>query len=125
MCALAGAAMERATQALLQSNLLAAERIITDHDHLAPRMQTKAEESAFVLLALQAPGAEDLRLVVGMIQNVAHAERMGGLAVHVAKLARRRHPDHAVPEDVNGYFAEMGSDQAIEAILSRFMGTSD
>ena len=27
---------------------------------------------------------------------------------HVAKMARRRHPDHAVPEDVNGYFAEMG-----------------
>ena len=33
---------------------------------------------------------------------------MGGLAVHVAKLARRRHPDPVLPEEVNGYFAEMG-----------------
>jgi phosphate transport system protein len=30
------------------------------------------------------------------------------LALHVAKIARRRHPRHAVPEEVNGYFAEMG-----------------
>ena len=30
------------------------------------------------------------------------------LALHVAKIARRRHPQHALPEQVNGYFAEMG-----------------
>ena len=41
------------------------------------------------------------------MQNVANAERMGGLALHVAKIARRRHPEHALPEEVNGYFAEM------------------
>jgi phosphate transport system protein len=33
---------------------------------------------------------------------------MGALALHVAKVARRRHPAHALPEDVSGYFAEMG-----------------
>src|SRR5215211_2322540 len=33
---------------------------------------------------------------------------MHALAMHVAKMARRRQPDHAVPEDVNGYFVEMG-----------------
>jgi hypothetical protein len=33
---------------------------------------------------------------------------MGALALHVAKIVRRRHPAHALPEDVNGYFAEMG-----------------
>ena len=33
---------------------------------------------------------------------------MGALALHVAKIARRRHPQHALPEEVNGYFAEMG-----------------
>jgi phosphate transport system protein len=33
---------------------------------------------------------------------------MGGLALHVAKIARRRHPEHALPQEVNGYFAEMG-----------------
>src|SRR5689334_21079527 len=107
MCGLAAAATERATQALLHADLLAAERVITDHAHLA-RMHAMAQEAAFILLALQAPVAGDLRLVVATTQNLAHAERMGGLAVHVAKLARRRHPDPALPEEVNGYFAEMG-----------------
>jgi phosphate transport system protein len=99
--------MERATQALLQADLLQAEQVITDHDELV-RMKAEAEESAFVLLALQSPVAGDLRAVVGCLQNVANAERMGGLALHVAKITRRRHPAHALPEEVNGYFAEMG-----------------
>ncbi len=108
MCGLAGEAMQRATQALLQADLVLAEQVITNHDQLS-RMQSQAEEVAFALLALQAPVARDLRLVVGSMQNVANAERMGGLALHVAKIARRRHPAHALPEEVNGYFAEMGT----------------
>ena len=108
MCGLAGLAMERATQALLQSDLPLAEKVITDHEHLT-RMKIEAEESSFVLLALQSPVAADLLAVVGSMQNVADAERMGGLARHVAKIARRRHPDRALPEQVNGYFAEMGT----------------
>jgi phosphate transport system protein len=107
MCGLAGVAMERATQALLQADLVLAEQVITDHDQIAA-MSAKAEESAFVLLALQAPVAGDLRSIVGSIQIVADVDRMGALALHVAKIARRRHPQHALPEEVNGYFAEMG-----------------
>jgi phosphate transport system protein len=107
MCGLAGAAMERATQALLQADLVLAEQVITDHEQIAA-MSAKAEESAFVLLALQAPVAGDLRAIVSSIQIVADVDRMGALALHVAKIARRRHPQHALPEEVNGYFAEMG-----------------
>ena len=124
MCGLAGLAMERATQALLQADLVLAEHVITDHDHLS-RMQTEAEEAAFLVLALQSPVAGDLRMVVGSMQNVADAERMGGLALHVAKIARRRHPDHALPEEVNGYFAEMGrvavdlGNNARDVVISR------
>ena len=107
MCGLAGLAMDRATQALLHADLAMAEQVITDHDQLA-HMQICAEEAAFALLALQAPVAGDLRLVFGSFQNVADAERMGALALHVAKIARRRHPHDALPEEVTGYFAEMG-----------------
>jgi phosphate transport system protein len=107
MCGLAGAAMERATQALLQADLVLAEQVITDHEQIAG-MSARAEESAFVLLALQAPVAGDLRAIVTSIQIVADVDRMGALALHVAKIARRRHPQHALPEEVNGYFAEMG-----------------
>src|SRR5260370_976544 len=107
MCGLAGADMERATQALLQADLVLAEQVSTDHEQIAA-MSAKAEESAFVLLALQAPVAGGLRAIVSSIQIVADVDRMGALALHVAKIARRRHPQHALPEEVNGYFAEMG-----------------
>src|SRR4051794_21949056 len=107
MCGLAGVAMDRATRALLEADLAVAEQVIGEHDVIV-ELKAKAEETAFVLLALQSPVAGDLRLVVGSMQNVADAERMGGLALHVAKIARRRHPAHAVPEEVNPYFAEMG-----------------
>ncbi|MCT7657657.1 phosphate signaling complex protein PhoU [Mycobacterium deserti] len=107
MCGLAGAAMERATQALLQADLVLAEQVISDHEQIVA-MSARAEEAAFVLLALQAPVAGDLRAIVSSIQIVADVDRMGALALHVAKIARRRHPHHALPEEVNGYFAEMG-----------------
>ena len=107
MCGLAGVAMERATTALRDSDLEAAEAVIADHEHLAA-MRTEAEEAAFLLLALQAPVAADLRVVVGSMQNVADAERMGGLARHVAEIARRRHPDCTVPAEVREVFADMG-----------------
>jgi phosphate transport system protein len=123
MCGLAGIAMEHATQALLQADLPLAEQVITDHDRLIT-MRASAEENALMLLALQSPVAGDLRAIVSSLQNVADAERMGGLALHVAKIARRRHPAHALPEEVNGYFAEMGrvavelGNSAQEVVLS-------
>ncbi|MCH5644954.1 phosphate signaling complex protein PhoU [Gordonia sp. ABSL49_1] len=107
MCELAGAAMARATQALLQADLAVAEEVITDNDRMS-ELSARAEEQAFALLALQAPVAGDLRGIVSGFQIVADVDRMGALALHVAKIARRRHPAKALPEEVNGYFAEMG-----------------
>jgi phosphate transport system protein len=107
ICALAGQAMQRATEALLQADLVLAEAVIGEHDEIL-RTAARAEQDAFRLLALQAPVAGDLRAVIASLQNVADAERMGGLALHVAKIVRRRHPAHALPEEVRGYFAEMG-----------------
>jgi phosphate transport system protein len=124
MCGMAGIAMERATQSLLQADLVLAEQVISDHEQISA-LSVQAEETAFVLLALQAPVAGDLRAVVSSIQIVADVDRMGALALHVAKIARRRHPQHALPEEVNGYFAEMGrvavelGNAAQEAVATR------
>lgn len=124
MCGLAGAAMERATRALLQADLVLAEQVISDHEQISA-MSVEAEENAFAVLALQSPVAGDLRAVVSSIQIVADVDRMGALALHVAKIARRRHPQHALPEEVNGYFAEMGrvavdlGNSAQEVLLTR------
>ena len=107
MCEQAGLAMERATRALLQADLELAEQVISELREIAPTV-AGIEDDALRLLALQAPVAGDLRAVVSSLKNVADVQRMHALALHVAKIARRRHPSHAVPEDVNGYFAEMG-----------------
>lgn len=107
MCGSAGKAMELATQALLQADLVLAEQVITDHD-LVLQQARKTEEQALTVLALQAPVAGDLRAVVSALKNIADVDRMAALALHVAKITRRRHPQKVLPEEVNGYFTEMG-----------------
>lgn len=107
MCGVAGQAMHDATQALLAADAALAERVIGGHDEMMVNV-VRAEQEVFTLLALQAPVATDLRVVVASLRNVADADRMGALAKHVAKIVRRRHPAHAIPEDVNSVFAEMG-----------------
>jgi phosphate transport system protein len=106
-CRMTGTLMERATQALLLGDLVLAEQVIGDYEQV-PEACAAAEGAGLALLARQALMARDLRAVVGSIQIVADLERMGALALHVAKIARRRHPRTALPEQVNGYFAEMG-----------------
>jgi phosphate transport system protein len=106
-CGMSGRAMERATRALLDADLDAAQAVILGDEDITA-LTGHAEENAFVLLALQAPVAGDLRAVVSAIQIAADVRRMGALAVHVAKIARLRHPHHAVPAEVRPHLEEMG-----------------
>lgn len=124
MCDLAGAAMKGATQALLQADAAAAERVIGDHEVLVA-MRERVEKEAFDLLALQQPVAGELRAVFAAIDIVGDVERMGALAVHVAKIARREYPRHVVPEDLRATFADMAevantlSENAKRALITR------
>jgi phosphate transport system protein len=124
MCHAVGIAIQRATAALLEADLGLAEQVISG-DAEVDQMRAQAEEQAFALLALQAPVATDLRTVLSAIYAVGDLERMGDLAAHIAQAARRRHPAHAVPEQVTGFFAEMGrlaaklSDDAEQVIRTR------
>jgi phosphate transport system protein len=108
MCGLAADAMEHATQALLGADLSVAEQVIADHEHIVA-MSKQTEARALKLLALQQPVAGDLRTIVATIHVGADIERMGALAVHVARISRRRHPECALPDDVRDCFAEMGT----------------
>jgi phosphate transport system protein len=108
MCGLAADAMEHATQALLGADLSVAEQVIADHEHIV-EMSRMAEDGVVKLLATQQPVAGDLRTIVSALHVGADIERMGALAVHVASIARRRHPECALPDDVRDCFAEMGT----------------
>ncbi|MGD1240885.1 phosphate signaling complex protein PhoU [Mycobacterium seoulense] len=124
MCGLANEAMRRATQALLEADLDAAERVIREHDRLV-EMRARAEREAFALLALQQPVAGELRAIFSAIQIIADIERMGALAVHIAKIARREHPNRMLPDDLRACFADMArvavvlGESARQALASR------
>jgi len=99
-------AVRDATRALLEANLQLAERVIGG-DTRIDAMHDELEMRAFTIMARQAPVAGELRTLVAVIQMVAALGRMGDLAAHVAKIARLRYPEHAVPPSLNDNFAQM------------------
>ena len=99
-------ALAQATRALLEADLATAEQGNTDHDLVAALAQ-RCEERAVTLLALQAPVARDLRTVVATLNLVVGLLRMGALAQHVARIARRRHPSCAVPGPARTVITQM------------------
>ena len=113
---LVGSAMNRATQSLLDADLRMAEDVIAA-DIDIDSVTSEIEETCFDIIALQAPVASDLRVVIGGLRIAASLERMGDLAEHVAKQARMRYPNPAVPGELRGTFAEMGG--LAEAIVSK------
>jgi len=89
-------AVALATRALLTADAEIAEKVISD-DALIDAARERIEHTSFELLALQQPVASDLRMLVAALRMVADLERMGDLSVHVAKVARLRVPQPAVP----------------------------
>ncbi|WP_017242431.1 phosphate signaling complex protein PhoU [Streptomyces sp. SS] len=107
MARLVGSAIGRATTAMLDADLKLAESVIAA-DQKVDDLQHDLEARAIALLARQQPVATDLRIVVTSLRMSADLERSGDLAQHVAKLARLRFPDTAVPRDLHATILEMG-----------------
>lgn len=93
-------AVSLATQALLEADASVAETVIAG-DRVIDETTETIEERALLLLATQQPVATDLRQLVATLRMVADLQRMGDLSVHVAKIARRRSPQVAVPESLH------------------------
>lgn len=107
MCRMVADAMGQATTALLTADLVLAEQIISE-DSKVDEARANCEEKAFSLLARQSPVATDLRSVLAAVHVAGDLERMGDLALHVAKATRRRHPQQVLPNQVREEFAQMG-----------------
>jgi phosphate transport system protein len=107
MTTLVAFAMERATQALLDANLAQADQVIAD-DKRIDALRSDLEERTFQLIAQQQPVATDLRVLISTIHLAADLERMGDLAHHVAKVARLRYPEVAVPPEARDIISQMG-----------------
>ena len=107
MTSLVGSAMSRATTALLDADLTLAESVIEADEHIDV-LYRQTDARVFNLMARQQPVAGDLRILVTSLRMVADLERMGDLALHVAKIARLRYPASAVPPELRPTIAEMG-----------------
>ncbi|KJY36368.1 phosphate signaling complex protein PhoU [Kitasatospora purpeofusca] len=107
MARLVGSALGRATTALLDADLALAESVIAA-DGKVNDLHHELENRAIDLLARQQPVATDLRIVVTSLRMSADLERCGDLARHVAKVARLRYPECAVPTDLHATVLELG-----------------
>jgi phosphate transport system protein len=102
-----GSAMSTATTALLDADVALADLVIAGDQQIDAERES-IEQRCFTLLARQQPVAGDLRTITTTMRIVSDLERMGDLAEHIAKLARMRFPDHAVPQEVRPAFLEAG-----------------
>jgi phosphate transport system protein len=114
MTRLAGSAVTRATTALLDADVHLAESVIAADDQL-DAIRTRLDALSVDLLARQQPVATDLRIVVTSMRMSSDLERMGDLARHIAKVARLRYPESAVPAPLAAHVLQMG--QVAERIV--------
>ncbi|MGI5127017.1 phosphate signaling complex protein PhoU [Pseudonocardia sp. CA-107938] len=120
MCTAAAAALRTATVALRDERPRLAERVVTG-DAAIDDLRAEVERQALTAMALNAPVAGDLRTLVAAIRCAGDIERMGDLATHVARAARRR----PVPDAARSIFERMGelaaemADQAAEVARTR------
>src|SRR5688500_2616036 len=77
--------------ALFENDTEQARLVVTEDDRVDD-IYLATHTRILSLLALQAPVAGDLRLVSAILHSNMHVERMGDLAVNIAKFVLDRHP---------------------------------
>ena len=89
--------IQRAVTALVRSSDALAQEVI-DRDVEVDKDERDIDEMAFLILARRQPVASDLRFVMVSLKIVTDLERIGDLAVNIAKraLTLNRHPPEAV-----------------------------
>jgi phosphate transport system protein len=107
LTAMVSASMTKATTAILSCDLKLAEEVIAT-DVKIDDYQHENDSRIIDIIARQQPVASDLRALVTALRMGSDLERMGDLANHVAKVARLRHPNAAVPPELVAIIQAMG-----------------
>lgn len=125
MTELVGEAIANATNALLNGDLALAQKVISGDESLN-QLNADVEDKCFQISSTQAPVARKLRTVMSGVRMATSLERMGDLAVHIAKQVRLRYPNPAIPAELNATFAEMGvAAQKIVKQTGKVIATND
>jgi phosphate transport system protein len=114
---LAGNAVQRSVQALMERDEGLAEQVIAEDDPI-DELYLRIDNELLTMLALQNPVATDLRLVSAIIHGCHHLERIGDQAVNIAKvyLAAEGYPGS---ESIRTELNEMG--EIVVAMIRRAM----
>ena len=90
-------AIRGSVRALAERDLRRAELVLRD-ENTVNRMHHDISDSCLRLLATEQPVATDLRQIVGTLNVIAQLERIGDLAVHVARVAQRLASEQLIKE---------------------------
>ena len=107
LTAMVASSMTKATTAILSCDLKLAEEVIATDVNIDD-YQHENDSRIINIIARQQPVASDLRALVTALRMGSDLERMGDLAHHVAKVARLRHPNAAVPPELVAIIQAMG-----------------
>jgi phosphate transport system protein len=107
LTAMVSASMSKATTAILSCDLKLAEEVIATDVNIDD-YQHENDSRIIDIIARQQPVASDLRALVTALRMGSDLERMGDLSNHVAKVARLRHPNAAVPPELVAIIQAMG-----------------
>jgi phosphate transport system protein len=109
-----------ASVALAEGDVAMAERVI-DNDDVIDNRCLALEERTLETIATQFPVARDLRLLYSLAHINIHMERMGDLAVNIAKAARRT-ADRQGPRTLYDLIKAQGNlvQRVLEAMLEAF-----
>ena len=111
MADLAAASLRGASVALLKADMTRPPEVKRGAETM-DRLQQDLESRVLDLFAHRQPAADDLRLLVAALHMSTDLERMAELAVHLADIARRRHPRCAIPDRLSTLVARMAADSA-------------
>lgn len=113
-------ALGKSVRALLEGDAAVADEVIAADDAVDDRYLS-IEQGTLQLLALQTPVASDLRLISALIHVNLHLERVGDMAVNIAKAVKlTRHLPRS--SEILNHLREMGTIAArmVEAALRAF-----
>ncbi|MBA7548623.1 Phosphate-specific transport system accessory protein PhoU [subsurface metagenome] len=127
MGSLAQKAVRNSVTALLKMDRQIAEKIIRDDEHVN-EYDISIEEKCIVLQAEHQPVAVDLRFLHSVSIIIKHLERIGDLAVNIAKIVKRlsgEEEKNNIDKEIMDLLVEMGNlvkpelSKALEAFKNR------
>ena len=121
---LAAEMSDRAVEAVVNQDAELATMVIESDDRVDGRY-LDVHQGLLNLIALQAPVASDLRVIAALLSTISHVERMGDLAVNVAKTVSISGETAPIDAEMIGLIERMGLqvhsqiEQAKQALANR------